>query len=81
MTEVYQVPKEDIKEIKDGIKDIFRILNGNGKAGLCTQVALNCQKLKDIPSPNSLRFHASVGSGIVMVIALFGYMIYQVVAH
>ena len=81
MTEVYQVSKEDIKEIKDGIKDIFRILNGNGQAGLVTKVALNCQKLNDIPSPNSLRFHASVGSGIVMVIAIFGYMIYQAIVH
>jgi len=81
MPEIYQVPKEDIKEIKDGIKDIFRILNGNGQAGLVTKVALNCQKLNDIPSPNSLRFHASVGSGIVMVIAIFGYMIYQAIVH
>ena len=81
MTEIYQVSKEDIKEIKDGIKDIFRILNGNGQAGLVTKVALNCQKLNDIPSPNSLRFHASVGSGIVMVIAIFGYMIYQAIVR
>jgi len=77
MEEIYQVSKEDIKEIKDGIENIKRILNGNGQAGLVTRVALNEQSIKNIPTPNALRFHASIGSGIVMVVVLFGYIIYQ----
>lgn len=32
---------DDIAEIKSTVKDIFKILNGNGTVGLVTKVALN----------------------------------------
>jgi hypothetical protein len=32
---------EDMAEIKSTLKDIFKILNGNGQEGLVTKVALN----------------------------------------
>lgn len=32
---------DDIAEIKSTVKDIFKILNGNGTCGLVTKVALN----------------------------------------
>jgi hypothetical protein len=32
---------EDIAEIKCMVKDVFKILNGNGQEGLVTRVALN----------------------------------------
>lgn len=38
--------KEDIKEIKDTTKDIFKVLNGNGSVGLVTRTALNAQSIK-----------------------------------
>ena len=41
MTGDYDNLKEDIQEIKGTVKDIFTILNGNGKEGLVTRVALN----------------------------------------
>jgi len=41
MTGDYDNLKEDIQEIKGTVKDIFTILNGNGKEGLVTKVALN----------------------------------------
>uniref|UniRef100_A0A6H2A3B1 Uncharacterized protein n=1 Tax=viral metagenome TaxID=1070528 RepID=A0A6H2A3B1_9ZZZZ len=41
MTGDYENLKEDIQEIKGTVRDIFIILNGNGKDGLCTRVSLN----------------------------------------
>ena len=38
--------KEDITEIKDITKDIYKILNGNGSVGLVTKTALNAQSIK-----------------------------------
>jgi len=41
MTGDYENLKEDIQEIKDTVKKIFLVLNGNGNEGLVTKVALN----------------------------------------
>uniref|UniRef100_A0A6M3IL24 Uncharacterized protein n=1 Tax=viral metagenome TaxID=1070528 RepID=A0A6M3IL24_9ZZZZ len=38
--------KDDIKEIKETVKDIYKILNGNGSEGIVTKVALNRQSIK-----------------------------------
>ena len=57
--------------------NIYKILNGNGKPGIVTKVALHDQHFKNIPSPNSLRFQASIGGGIVMVFSMIGYAVIQ----
>jgi len=36
---------EDMTEIKATLKDIFKILNGNGQEGLVTKVALNASSI------------------------------------
>lgn len=33
--------QQDVTEIKGTVKDIYKILNGNGSEGLVTRVALN----------------------------------------
>uniref|UniRef100_A0A6M3L084 Uncharacterized protein n=1 Tax=viral metagenome TaxID=1070528 RepID=A0A6M3L084_9ZZZZ len=38
--------KDDIREIKETVKDIYKILNGNGSEGIVTKVALNRQSIK-----------------------------------
>ena len=45
MTDIADL-KEDITEIKDTTKDIYKILNGNGSVGLVTKTALNAQSIK-----------------------------------
>ncbi|MCK4328739.1 hypothetical protein KAX02_02745 [candidate division WOR-3 bacterium] len=60
-----------LKNIEILVTKIFVILNGkDDEGGLVTKVALHEQKFQDIPSPNSLRFHASVGGGIVTFFSL-----------
>ena len=44
----YDNLKEDIHEIKDGVRDIFKILNGNGQEGIVTKTALNTQSIKRV---------------------------------
>jgi len=66
-----------LNSIENTTTNIYKILNGNGKPGIVTKVALHEQHFKSIPSPNSLRFQASVGGGIVMVLSMIGYAIIQ----
>lgn len=55
------------------LNKIFKILNGcTDDGGLVTKVALQEQKLKDLPSPSTLKFYASVGGSVVMVLTLLG---------
>ena len=42
----YENLKDDIKEIKDTVKDIFKVLNGNGSDGLVTKTALNRSSIR-----------------------------------
>jgi len=44
----YNAVKADITEIKDTVKNIFKILNGNGGIGLVTRVALNRQSISRV---------------------------------
>ena len=67
--------QEDLKEIKATVKGIYKILNGNGSIGLCTKVELHEQKLKSMPSPNSLRIYAAAGGGFILVLGLLGYAV------
>ncbi len=62
---------ERLIKIESLVEKIFKILNGNDKeGGLVTEVALLQQRISNMPTPNSLKFHASVGGGVVMVFAL-----------
>jgi hypothetical protein len=55
------------------LNKIFKILNGcTDDGGLVTKVALQEQKLEDLPSPSTLKFYASIGGGVIMVLALLG---------
>ena len=70
---------EDVRNSLDRIEGnlaiILKTLNGNGQPGLLTKVALQEQRIKDIPSPTSLKFYASVGGGFVILLGLLGYAI------
>ena len=62
-----------LEAIEGLLNKIFKILNGcTDEGGLVTKVALQEQKLKDLPSPSTLKFYASIGGGVVMVLALLG---------
>lgn len=64
--------ENDVAEIKDTVRQIFKILNGNGQVGLCTKVALHEQRITDLPSPSQLKWYAAIGGGVVMVLGLVG---------
>lgn len=71
---------ERLKSIETLLDKIFETLNGKGdKGGLVTKVALQEQRLKDLPSPTTLKFYASVGGGVVMVLALLGIAVIKLV--
>ena len=41
MTEQHEcVHEDDVKTIKDDVKEILKILNGNGETGMCAKVNL-----------------------------------------
>ena len=62
-----------LEAIEGLLNKIFKILNGcTDEGGLVTKVALQEQRLKDLPSPSTLKFYASIGGGVVMVLALLG---------
>jgi hypothetical protein len=62
-----------LEAIEGLLNKIFKILNGcTDEGGLVTKVALQEQKLKDLPSPATLKFYASVGGGVIMVLTLLG---------
>ena len=65
-----------LNDIKQLLHKVFLVLNGSGDdGGLVTRVALIEQKIADLPSPNELKFYASVGGGVVFVLALLGYSV------
>ena len=63
--------KDRFDKIDEAIGGLTKALNGEG--GLITQVALHKQQLKDQPSPATLKFYASIGGGLVMVLSLIGF--------
>ena len=67
-----------LEAMENLLNKIFNILNGrDGVGGLVTKVALQEQRIEDIPSPTTLKFYASVGGGVIMVLALLGTAIVQ----
>lgn len=66
---------ERLKNIEDMLDKIFKILNGNGSKGLVTKVALQEQQMKSLPSPNTLKFYAMIGGGVVTFLGWLGYVI------
>jgi hypothetical protein len=70
----------DIREIKDTLHSILKILNGaEGEGGLVTKVALQEQTIKDLPSPTTLKFYASIGGGMVMILGMLGYAVVRLI--
>ena len=67
----YDNLKEDIGEIKIGINNIFKILNGNGYDGLVTNVALNRVSVK--------RLWCFVSIVVVSLLAGVGYLFAKVI--
>lgn len=75
--------EDDIKfrltNIESLLDKIFKILEGNGKAGLVTKVALVEQRMEDIPSPGKLKFFAAMGAGIMTSFGLLCWLVYYFV--
>ena len=63
----------DIAEMKITLKEIFTILNG--PEGLVTKVALHEHQMKNLPSPTTLKFYASIGGGVVLTLGMIGYSV------
>lgn len=65
-----------LKNIESNIEKILNLLNGNGKIGIITQLALHDARIKEIPSPNKLKTFAAVGAGITTSFGLSCWLIY-----
>lgn len=71
-----------LNDIKKLLDKVFTVLNGEGDdGGLVTRMALLEQKIADLPSPTELKFYASVGGGVVLVLALLGYAVIKLFSH
>ena len=57
-----------LKNIESDVKEIINILNG--KDGLITTIAIQEEKIKEIPSPSSLKWYATIGGGITSSIGI-----------
>jgi len=66
-----------LANIETLLDKIFEILNG--AKGLVTKVELHEQKMNSLPSPGMLRFHATIGGGVVVFLGLIGYAIIKLV--
>lgn len=60
-----------LDSIERQLRKIFDLLDG--PRGVVTKVELHGQQLKDIPSPSKLKWHASIGGGVVAFFGLIGY--------
>jgi hypothetical protein len=67
-----------IVNIETLLAQIFKILNGNGTAGLVIKTALHEQRINEIPSPVSLRWYAAAGAGAVTFFGWFGYVLIKI---
>lgn len=72
MTDNFQLEKmsKDIEKILD-------ILNGNGQDGALTKIALQEQKIQNLPTPRILKLYALMSGGSVGAISFIGYLIVQ----
>lgn len=59
------------------LEQIFGVLNGPD--GVVTKVEVLDEKMKGIPSPETIKFHASIGGGLVLFLALLGYIIIRLI--
>ena len=67
--------KDRFDKLDQSIKGLHDILNGHD--GVVTQVALHEQRLNDQPSPATIKFNASIGGGVIMVLSLIGLAVVQ----
>jgi len=64
---------ERLKAIERKVDDILGLLKGKDKdGGLITDVVLLKKTVKDLPSPSTLKFYASIGGAVVMVLSVIG---------
>jgi seryl-tRNA synthetase len=59
---------EDIKEIKETNRDIFKTLNGNGVAGLVTKVSILENIALTQPSVKIVMLYGSIGGGVTVIL-------------
>jgi hypothetical protein len=66
-----------LKKIEEDIAKILKLLLGNGDAGIITELALQKQKVEDLPKPAQLKFFAMIGGAAVSGIGIISWLIYQ----
>ena len=60
-------------------KNMEKILNllTNDENGLVTKVALQQQRITEIPSPNELKYWSALGGGIVSALGIITWLIFK----
>ena len=56
---------------------MLSLLNGNGRVGVITKLALCEEKFKNLPSPRTLKLYALMSGGAVSCVAFIGYLLIQ----
>ena len=68
-----------LEAIEKKIEELISLLKGKDKdGGLITEVVILKKTVDELPTPNALKFYASVGGGVVMVLAILGCIVMKV---
>lgn len=62
--------------IEKDVKQIIEILNG--KEGIITTLAIQQEKIKDLPTPSSLKMYSFCGGGISSILAIVSWALYRI---
>ena len=66
-----------LTNIEKNVEKILKLLLGNGDSGIITELALQKQKVDDLPKPTQLKFFAMIGGGVVSGLGIITWLIYQ----
>jgi len=66
-----------LENIENNVEKVLMLLNGNGKTGIVTSIALHQEKIDNIPTPRTLKVYALMSGASVGFVSFIGYLIVQ----
>lgn len=68
-----------LEDIDSNVKNILTLLNG--RDGIVTTLMIQQEKIKDIPTPNTLKCYAAVGGGITSALSIIAWALFSIFKH
>lgn len=65
-----------LKNIELNVEKIIDILNG--KDGVITTIMIQQEKIKELPSPTSLKLYSFCGGGVASLMAIISWALYSI---